>query len=200
MTIQKNLKWNKHCDKVLKKLRTSCATIFAVRNIIGKHLLKTIYFSLFESHIRYGLLSYGAAGITVLEQILILQKKSIRTINKVGYRHPTTELFKRDNILNIFSLYIYRLFEYYVKHQYLFIDDVERSHATRASVYNFRLLPLIKYKSSEGSVYYKILKFIHGNSNLQMFFKNEPSKCVVDAVTNHLLNLKVEEVKNMLTI
>jgi len=56
LTIQHNLKWDKQADKFLKRLRAPCATIFSVRNVIEKDLLKSMYFSLFESHIRYGLL------------------------------------------------------------------------------------------------------------------------------------------------
>ena len=54
ITIQDDLGWEIHVNNLLKKLRRSVAILSKVRHYAPKWLIRTIYYSLFNSHMIYG--------------------------------------------------------------------------------------------------------------------------------------------------
>ena len=101
--IDEILKYNAHCEYVQKKLSIG---LFAVRQlkILPKFLLKTIYYSVFDSHINYSLIAWGGTYKYLLNPIIILQKMAIRIVCNKTYNYPTQELFKELKILNFGNL------------------------------------------------------------------------------------------------
>ena len=67
-----------------------------LKYIYPKHILLTIYNSLFIPHVNFGSLVWG----TTIERISKLQKKAIRTIIHSHYIARTESLMKELNLLN----------------------------------------------------------------------------------------------------
>ena len=48
-----NSSWKQHIHHIAMKLNRSNALLFTIRNYVNKHILRTIYFAIFDSHINY---------------------------------------------------------------------------------------------------------------------------------------------------
>ena len=57
------------------KLKRANAILFTIRNYANKHILRTIYLAIFNSHISYTNLIWGQ-NINGVNRIVILQKKA----------------------------------------------------------------------------------------------------------------------------
>ena len=56
--INENLNWKQHIHNIAIKLNRANALLSIIRNYVNKHILRTIYFAIFDSHINYSSL-YG---------------------------------------------------------------------------------------------------------------------------------------------
>ena len=81
------------------------------QNIYPLNILKTIYCSLIQSKLSYGLLLWGVDS----RSIFILQKRAIRTITCSKFYSHTEPLFKELQILNINDLYTLRVLKFCFK-------------------------------------------------------------------------------------
>ena len=76
-----------------------------MKNLSDASVLKSIYFSLFQSHETYGLVAWGSSP-KCLNRVYLSQKRAIRAISGLDFNDPTSASFKSLRILKIFDLYI----------------------------------------------------------------------------------------------
>ena len=69
-------------------------------------MARTVYFSLFESHLRYGIAFWGVANQGLLNILFILQKKAVRFIVNVPLNESCRQHFKAQKILTLPCLFI----------------------------------------------------------------------------------------------
>jgi len=84
--------------------------LYALRQmskVCNKETLKSIYFSLINSHMSYGIAIYGATSKKNLNRILIQQKKAIRIIFNLKPRQSVKNYFSDLGILTVYALYIF---------------------------------------------------------------------------------------------
>lgn len=62
--IDENLSWKQHTEQLIKKLSTSLYGIKRIKAISGKETALTAYHALFSSHMRFGIVAWGAAPST----------------------------------------------------------------------------------------------------------------------------------------
>ena len=74
------LLWNAHIKLLVKKLKTSIATIKRITANIPKGCLKSVYHTLFESHLIYGISVWGNTSQANIDKLFRLQKRCIRII------------------------------------------------------------------------------------------------------------------------
>lgn len=60
--------------------------------------MKSLYHSLFHTHLTYGCLTWGFAGENLLSRIFKLQKKALRIITFSDFKDPTSPLFSQLRI------------------------------------------------------------------------------------------------------
>ena len=68
---------------VCSKIAQANYMINRTKNIVPHNALKTLYHSLIQSHINYGIERWG--GCNSRNKLFMQQKKAIRTINKKTY-------------------------------------------------------------------------------------------------------------------
>ena len=102
--INENLKWTKHTRYLSSKLNTSLYMISSLQNITNMHVLRTMYFACFHTHLRYGVTLWG--GDPEGLRIFHLQKKGVRIISNVSRNTSCRKLFKDLKILPLPCLYI----------------------------------------------------------------------------------------------
>jgi len=103
IALDENLTWKQHVKAIKSKLSRSLFAINRVKKIFPRDILKTLYFSLIQSHLLYGILTWGTT--TSISQLEKMQKRAIRSINNAPYNSHTDPLFKSNNILKLTDMY-----------------------------------------------------------------------------------------------
>ena len=92
--LDEHLTWTKHIAAITSKISKSLFVINRVKYVLPHSALKTLYFSLVQSHLQYGI----QALATTISKLTVLQKRAIRIINQINYRGHTDPLFKSERI------------------------------------------------------------------------------------------------------
>jgi hypothetical protein len=107
--IDEHLKWKSHVANTALKLSRTVGILVKLRHHLPPYILKTIYQSLFVSHISYGILAWGNHS----DKLFLLQKKAIRLITNSNYLAHTDPLFKISNCLKIHDIYFLNILKFY---------------------------------------------------------------------------------------
>lgn len=141
--IDNKLRWEDHVINVTNRIRKLAYIFRSLRNILNKSTLKTVYFSLCQSIMSYGIVVWGGCSKTIIEPLIKAQKLIMRTIYKVNYIHPTKDLFNDFKVLNIKSLYVKNISSYY-KFKHTKKNIFESTYNTRYSNKSNYTIPPIK--------------------------------------------------------
>ena len=101
--LDTHLTWKRHIERISANISSAIFAINRARNFLSKHALRCLYFALVHSHLTYGIHVWGNS--MTIKKIITLQKRAIRTINKVWYRSHTEPLFKSNQILKFEDMY-----------------------------------------------------------------------------------------------
>ena len=87
VTIDEGLTFNTHREKLIRKLSSCSGMLCRIRDNIPSSIHKTLYHSLFESHLSYGITVWGGTSNNKLNPLFIAQKKCVRIMfgDKQGY-------------------------------------------------------------------------------------------------------------------
>ena len=99
--LDSRLTWKHHITELCKKLSRAVGLLYKMKNFSTKFVLRSLYFSIFHSHLTYGLPVWGNAAEFYLAKIKALQKRAIRAINFSDFIAPTEPLFKKSGILRL---------------------------------------------------------------------------------------------------
>ena len=102
--IDEFLEWNDHIKHVVTKLSKGNYIIAKSKNMVPLKIRKSLYSSLFQSHLEFGLISWGSAACSKLKPIINLQKKCIRNVKNTNYRAHTNPIFKELEIVKFEDL------------------------------------------------------------------------------------------------
>ena len=69
LTIDENLTWNNHINEICTKLKSLFHVFYNIRDYLSIDNVKTIYYTLIYSRIKYGITLYGQAGTTKLKSL-----------------------------------------------------------------------------------------------------------------------------------
>ena len=134
--IDEKLSWAPHIEYLTNKLKSCVGLINKIRDCIPSSMHKSLYHTLFESHLTYGITVWGGASKKILNPLTTIQKKCIRIlfVDNSSYldkfktcarsrplndqilgvpfyiQEHTKPLFKENNILTVRNLYYYHMF------------------------------------------------------------------------------------------
>ena len=80
ITLEENLEWNLHVNLLKSKLNRAIRLLCKIRHYVAKFLLKTLYYTIFHSHLIYACQIWGSSFNT-LTKLQPLQDKTLRVIN-----------------------------------------------------------------------------------------------------------------------
>lgn len=100
ITLQSNLKYDRHVHNVINKLRSGIAVLARLTNTASLPLRKTVYFALIESHLNYMISIYGPTFVSHLSKLFTCQKKAIRLTARAPRLAHSGPLFKELQILD----------------------------------------------------------------------------------------------------
>ncbi len=111
--IDERLNWKKHIQHVTCKVRGSIASLYDMRKVIPRKLKNSVYNSIVNSQLSYGISVWGSYYITdKLNPLFVLQKRALRnlfSIRKVSkyVKGHTKLIFSKLNILSVYNIYNY---------------------------------------------------------------------------------------------
>ena len=97
--LDDKLSWDGHIEHIAKKLASANFGINSSKNFLPPQIRKTLYFSLFDSHLNFGNILWGCTRNKNIKRIETLQKRCIRNVSLENYRAHSEPLFKKLNIL-----------------------------------------------------------------------------------------------------
>ena len=117
--IDDQLTWKDHLLYINKTISKSTFILNRVKNILPVYTLRTLYYALIHPILNYGILAWGNAVHNDNNKTFVLQKKSVRIINRSAYNSHTDPLFKSSGILKLRDMYeqqaILFMFDYETK-------------------------------------------------------------------------------------
>ena len=97
--LDENLTWNHHVNEICSKLKRLFHIFYNIRNYLTEDNIKTIYYALVYSRIKYGITVYGQACKTKLKRIQTIQNQLLKVISGKNYRFSTNELHDEFDLL-----------------------------------------------------------------------------------------------------
>ena len=95
LIVDDRLSWKFHINELSKKLGRAIGVIYRLKNMnCPKSVLFSIYCSLFQSQLSYGLMAWGSASKNLIEKIFLLQKKLCAS-SQMHCTQPTQNLFSK---------------------------------------------------------------------------------------------------------
>ena len=101
LTMDTNLKWKKHTDKISNKCSKITGVLNRLKLLFPQEIKCLLYNSLIVPHINYCITAWGFHR----NRITIIQKKAIRIITASSYISHTEPLFKQLNLLQELKFY-----------------------------------------------------------------------------------------------
>ena len=102
--IDESLSFSGHLAKLKSKLNSGIYALATCTKVVPFRVRKMIYHSLFESHLHFGSIIYGAASTRNMEQIETVKRKALRVLTRSLYNAHTDPLFKKHKILKVNDL------------------------------------------------------------------------------------------------
>jgi hypothetical protein len=132
----------------------------------------------------YGIIFWG--GSSHIHKVLILQKKIIRIITNTSLRDSCREVFRKMEIMTVYSQYIHSLLLFTINNRYLLnTNDEIHKYETRVSC-NLPLPAVNLTKFHKGSYISGIKVFNHLPQSLTVLANDEKSfKSTVKKFLNH---------------
>ena len=105
--IDENLNWKNHIQSLCLKLSKTCGLLYKIRYNLTIDALKNLYYSLCYPYLIYCMSIWGCTWPSVTKEIIVIQKKIIRTITFKRNRDSTQLLFTELKLLKFDYLFQY---------------------------------------------------------------------------------------------
>ena len=105
--LDEYLTWNFQLIQIKTKLSRSCGLLAKLRYYVKTELLRTVYFAIFDSVLRYAVQVWGQHRNQRIKEIEKLQEKAIRMMSFKGRNNLTNSLFKKLEIMKLKDILLY---------------------------------------------------------------------------------------------
>jgi hypothetical protein len=126
------MNWLPQCEKVANKLRSVTYLFTILRETVSESALKLVYYAYAQSQIMYSIIIWGASPH--MSKVFVAQKRVVRSMAGLRYWRSNSELdscrplFKKYEILTVYSLYILECMKYLAKQPEKFRKKSEVPH------------------------------------------------------------------------
>ena len=104
--LDNKLTWKHHIFELCKKLNRAVGMLYKLRRLnCNKGLLLSLYYSIFQSHLTYGICLWGNADPTILNKIILSQKRAIRVVAGLENGESTENAFFDLKVLKVEDLF-----------------------------------------------------------------------------------------------
>lgn len=129
--IDPSLNYKHHIRVLSGKLNKAIYALRTLKPLLHVDTLKTVYYGLFHSNLRYGIMFWGASRS--VNGLFIAQKKAIRLLSNLKYRESCRGHFKKLHVLTVHALYIYECLTYLIYNRTFFGSSmIQHAYETRS--------------------------------------------------------------------
>ena len=155
------LNWHSHIEYLCTKLSQAAGVIYKLKKLAPRAVLKTVYYSIVDSHLRYGILAWFSAKSTALQRLNCIHKKIIKYMKFENETLP--KAFENLNILSIANLHQLELTKFVHKIKsgtspdtfIGAINTIAHSHRTRSVTRGNLALPQPRTDKGKSTIEYK---------------------------------------------
>ena len=123
--LDEHMSWNEQIYQIKLKLNRAIGILSKLRSHANLNTLRIAYYSLFQSHLQYGIQLWGQKNQEIKEIMQKLQNRALRKINFKKFHHPIKHIYKDHKILKFADI---------LKVQNcLFMYQFEQNHALATS-------------------------------------------------------------------
>lgn len=128
--VDRFMKWDIHIKSLVNKLRFILYKFRQLRKILDTPQLKTLYYSLIESHLQYGIAGWGGVYKNNLKSLETLQKRFLKIMYKKERTYPSDLLYTESQVLDIRQIYCLKILILQFKKK-TELDIINHGHNTR---------------------------------------------------------------------
>ena len=104
--LDKDLNFSKHLNHIESRIARATGILYKCKPYFFSKILRILYYSLFYSHIKYGIVTWGSTYKSYLKRLEVIQNKAIYAITKTrSYKQKLAPLYHKLEILPIRQLY-----------------------------------------------------------------------------------------------
>ena len=92
--IDEDLNWDMHLEYLEQKLNSSIITIKRIKKFIPKEHYSKLYYTLFVSHLIYGISAWGSSSACRISKIFSIQKRCVRLLFGKQFNFDHAEFYK----------------------------------------------------------------------------------------------------------
>ena len=111
LTIDENMSWKAHTQKIANKISRSLGVMSSLKNFLPRQILLTLYNSLIVPHLQYSILCWGFKP----GRVTTLQKRAIRLISRSKYNAHSEPIFKKIGLLKLEDIFHLSTLKFYFK-------------------------------------------------------------------------------------
>jgi hypothetical protein len=152
------LSWRAHIDQIASKLNTACIALQMIQAIMSPETLRMVYFAYVHSILSYGVTFWGNQPYS--DKIFKIQKRAISIITNSRMRDSCRELFKKLEILPLYSQYILPIATFVIKNQHLFHTNNQIHNVHTRFTTNLHP-PIAQLTKFQKGVYYSAIKIFN---------------------------------------
>ena len=118
--INEKITWHDHIQAIKDKISKGIGIICRLRRVLPIRLLiVNLYYAFVHPFLDYGNIVWGTAPKTIINKILLMQKKVVRIILNCNRTDHAAPLLKRFRILNVFEINTFQTacFMYRIEHK-----------------------------------------------------------------------------------
>jgi len=116
LIIENSLSWEAHINQIMSKLNTACFVIRTIEAIMSPETLRMVYFAYIHSIMSYGIILGGNQPYS--HKIFKIQERVIRIITSSRMRESCREVFKKLELLPLYSQYIFSISIFVMKNKH----------------------------------------------------------------------------------
>jgi len=123
--IDNKLTWQRHVDYIALKISKSLSVLSRLKYKLPKSCLLTLYYCLVYPQLNYCTIIWGCASKTLINKLLLLQKRAVRIIDTVSYwKCHTDPIFIKYNLLKIMDIYLLSCLIFLYKFKFKLLPEV----------------------------------------------------------------------------
>ena len=173
--MDKDLSFLSHIKKLENKLSKSVGILNKVKPFPNASTLLQFYYSIFRSHLQYGIIIWGSTFKSYLKKLNILQNKAVKIIAGGLWFERATPFYAKLKFFKIQDMYLLELALFVFKFQtkqlpssfldYFKLTNAIHAKQTRSSANDNYFLPRYKTMKLERSIKYQGAKLWNSISN-----------------------------------